>query len=84
MTDTISVRLICFSWVRKALESGEMVLTLPRGATGEDLEREVRTRSGGVLDGIPLRLARNREFVPMSTGLKDGDEVALIPPVQGG
>ncbi|MFQ6675585.1 MAG: MoaD/ThiS family protein [Fidelibacterota bacterium] len=84
MTQTISVRLLCFSWVKEGLGAGEVSITLPEGATGEDLEKEVRSRARGVLDGIPLRLARNGEFVPLRSGLEDGDEVALIPPVQGG
>lgn len=31
-----------------------------------------------------LQVAVNEEFAPQSTPLKDGDEVALIPPVAGG
>ena len=31
-----------------------------------------------------LRVAVNQKYVPNEVELKDGDEVAFIPPVQGG
>lgn len=39
-------------------------------------------RLRGVLD--PVRFAVNEEFEGAAARLKDGDTVALIPPVQGG
>jgi molybdopterin synthase catalytic subunit len=65
---------------------GDEVITLelPAGATaGEVLER-VRKMADMRLTSLPMRVAINREFVSESATLRDGDEVALIPPVQGG
>jgi molybdopterin converting factor small subunit len=33
---------------------------------------------------VSLRVAVNQKYVPEETVLDDGDEVAFIPPVQGG
>jgi molybdopterin synthase sulfur carrier subunit len=37
-----------------------------------------------ILLGSPLLVAVNREYAAADTPLKDGDEVALFPPVTGG
>jgi len=39
---------------------------------------------GGLILGGPLLAAVNREFATPKTALKDGDELALFPPVSGG
>ncbi|GAB4312212.1 MAG: hypothetical protein Kow0059_02580 [Candidatus Sumerlaeia bacterium] len=39
---------------------------------------------GEALARVPLRAAVNQSFVNDGAVLDDGDEVALIPPVQGG
>jgi molybdopterin converting factor small subunit len=39
---------------------------------------------GALLRGGSLLVAVNREYAPAATALKDGDEVALFPPVSGG
>jgi molybdopterin converting factor small subunit len=33
---------------------------------------------------VRLRVAVNRKYIPEKIELKDGDEIAFIPPVQGG
>jgi molybdopterin converting factor small subunit len=33
---------------------------------------------------VSLRIALNQKYIPQETELKDRDEVAFIPPVQGG
>ncbi len=33
---------------------------------------------------VGVRLAVNRKYVPLNHVLRDGDEVAVIPPVSGG
>ena len=49
-----------------------------------DLEKLIRKEADGKLDGVSLRVAVNQKYVPTETVLKDSDEVAFIPPVQGG
>ncbi len=40
--------------------------------------------AGGKLNAIKMRVAVNHSYEPEPIMLKEGDEVALIPPVQGG
>ncbi len=81
---TISVRLRCFSHVRQAFGAAEVVLSLPAGATAAELERRVRARLPDDLASLALRVAINQQIVDDTAPLRDGDEVAVLPPVQGG
>ena len=84
MSEDISIKVLCFSHVQFALGRQELELRLAAGSTVADLEREVRTLGGEALARIPLRAAVNKAFVDSDALLCDGDEVAFIPPVQGG
>ena len=84
MKQAIIVRVVCFSVIKHILRAEELSVALPAGAKGSDLDKHIRAMAGGRLDGIPLRLALNQQFVSSDSELSDGDEVALIPPVQGG
>ncbi len=55
-------------------------LELPAAATLGDLLADARFQA------LPkdALLAVNQSFAPRSTPLRDGDEVALLPPVSGG
>lgn len=80
----ITVKLLCFSHVRHVLGQAEILLELPPGATAADAEARVRHMGGEALASVPWRVAVNQAFTESSAPLADGDEVALIPPVQGG
>ena len=80
----IKVKLKCFSQVKYALGADEMTFELDDGITCSELETIVRQTTEGKLKDIDLRIAINQEYVKDDTELKDGDEVVLIPPVQGG
>ena len=84
MSETLTLQVICHSIIKQALERDQLTVELPRGSIGSDLEKHIRDLAGGQLEGVPLRLAVNREFVSNDTELIDGDEVVIIPPVQGG
>ena len=62
----------------------EMCIRDRDGTTSYEFEKIVRQRSGDKLEGVTLRVAVNQEYVKDDTELYDGDEVVLIPPVQGG
>ena len=74
----------CFSQVRYALEKDELSLELGTGKTTKDVEDLVREHANKKLDGVLFRTAVNRIYIKEPRELKDGDEVAFIPPVQGG
>ena len=80
----IKIKLKCFSQVKYALETYELIFELEDGTTSYEFEKIVRQRSGDKLEGVTLRISVNQEYVKDDTELYDGDEVVLIPPVQGG
>ena len=73
-----------FSHLKYALETDAMTLTVPSGATSADVLAEVRSRLSGTQAEIPLQVAVNQVYAREPVSLQPGDEVALIPPVQGG
>ena len=79
----IKVTIKCFSQVKYALGTDELTLEFEMGKTTSQLEQLIREKAHGKLDGISLRVAVNQKYVPNKVELKDGDEVAFIPPVQG-
>ena len=80
----IKIKIKCFSHVKHALGKDSLDINLKEGATLESLENKVRTKAKGKLNGVSLRIALNKKYVTGDKVLKDGDEVAFSPPVQGG
>ncbi|MBO62082.1 MAG: molybdopterin synthase sulfur carrier subunit [Candidatus Marinimicrobia bacterium] len=80
----MKITVKCFSQVRYALEKDELSLELVPGKTTKDVEDLVREHANKKLDGVLFRTAVNRIYIKEPRELKDGDEVAFIPPVQGG
>jgi molybdopterin converting factor subunit 1 len=86
MTDRqIRVRVKFFAAPREALGTDEIALDIPAGATVNDLIDTLREMYP-VLDSYTrfLSVAVNRAYVGRQTELRDGDEVACLPPVGGG
>jgi molybdopterin synthase catalytic subunit len=75
---TLEVKL--FAMLRERAGSDSVAVELPEGATVGDLLGELAPLIGA----MPVRAAVNREYSLESAELRDGDEVALIPPVSGG
>ena len=80
----IKIRLKCFSQVKYALGQNEIVIEMENGASTDDLEKIVRKKAEGKLNDVTLSTAVNKKYISRNTELEDGDEVAFIPPVQGG
>ena len=80
----IKIRLKCFSQVKYALGKNEIIFELENGAYTDDLEKIVRKKAEGKLNDVALSIALNKKYISKNTELEDGDEVAFIPPVQGG
>ena len=80
----VSVRL--FAVLREAARRDELDVELADGATAGDLVDAVARDAGlgAVVQPGQVVVAVNREYVRAGHRLRDGDEVALIPPVSGG
>jgi molybdopterin converting factor subunit 1 len=79
----VTVRL--FGAVREAVGAKELAVELEAGSTVGDLRARLAARHP-VFDRFGERLAAsvNLELVTPVTELRDGDEVAFLPPVSGG
>ena len=80
---TIAVKL--FALLRDRAGVAETSLDVPPGTTVADAVHLVAERYPATSPMLPRSaVAVNREYVDRSTALRDGDELALIPPVSGG
>ena len=80
----IKIKLKCFSQVKYALGTNEITFELENETSTDDLEKLVRKKAEGKLDDVTLSTAVNKKYISKNIELEDGDEVAFIPPVQGG
>lgn len=78
----VQVRL--FSHARYHFGRDEMTFVLPQNASVSDLIKMLRAAGGDKFKNIPFRIARNHEFAGEDEPIREGDELACIPPVQGG
>lgn len=74
--------LLFASWA-DALGATSVTLTLPADATVADVLRAAAARAGERALPRPL-VAVNHRYAKPETPVRQGDEVALIPPVAGG
>jgi molybdopterin converting factor small subunit len=81
----MQVRILLFAGYRELAGTAELRLELGAPATVEDAVSALRGR-GGALARLPPRPAAavNQVYAPPGQPLRDGDELALLPPVAGG
>lgn len=81
----MTVRTLLFAFYRDLAGADEIEVELPGESRVLDLVAHLRER-GGAWSRLPAQpvVAVNMEYVPLSTPLREGDEVAFIPPVSGG
>ena len=77
------VTVKCFAGARDALARDEFQMDVPEGTTVEVVAEEIRRLSSQLAE-MPFMLALNMEYPPEGTLVKEGDELAVIPPVSGG
>jgi len=79
----ITVKL--FAVLRERAGLGELDLELPEPASVYVAAERIGQRLPMLSELLPrVAFAVNREYVKSDARLKDGDELALIPPVSGG
>ena len=81
----MNVRVRLFASFREAVGSGTLVWEAPPGATVGEVVAALRSAYPGLGPAAERALlAVNQEYVGPELRLRDGDELALIPPVSGG
>jgi len=81
----MKIRVRLFASVKDIIGRREVVLELPEGTTASELLHRLAVDHPRLHALMPsLLLAVNREYVESTRVLRDGDEVAFIPPVSGG
>ena len=83
------MRLLYFAWLRARIGQAEEELTLPTGVRDvAGLLEWLRGRGGGYAEALRdlsvIRVAVNQDYVGRDHPIREGDEVALFPPVTGG
>lgn len=81
----MKVRLLLFAVLRDITGKSEAELSLPEGTRAADVWQTMR-REYASLAGYeqPPLIAINETYARADTALRDGDELAFIPPVAGG
>ena len=81
----LKVRLLFFAVLREIAGRSEEVVELPEGSRAGDVWQRLRDEHAALRDYIqPPMIAVNESYVGVDELLRDGDELAFIPPVAGG
>ena len=73
-----------YAHCKDIVKQDEIELKFTTGETTKDLENKIRKIGGEQIVSMPFRIALNHEFVLEPKKVNESDEIALIPPVQGG
>ena len=79
----MKIQIVLLGQYRLARETNEFVVDLPVGSTAAVAVASARRGAENVIPSVPV-IAINHEQSSLDVMLKDGDEVALLPPVAGG
>ena len=78
------IKIKLFSHLRYILDREELELQIDKDISSDDLKKKILDMGGEKIKGIPFRIAVNQEFISSPVTIHPEDEIALIPPVQGG
>lgn len=84
-TSMIRIHLLFFAVLREITGQAESDLVIRSGSSARDVWESIRSQYPQ-LEAYPLPplTAINMEYVSPESMLRDGDELAFIPPVSGG
>jgi molybdopterin converting factor small subunit len=81
----VEVRVRLFSHLRDLASSGEIILEVPEGTSASDLLRRIYAeRSALEAADKTILIAAGVDFVDRGYIIRPGDEISIMPPVQGG
>ncbi len=80
----MKVRLLFFAVLRDVIGKRDELLELPEGTRAEDVWRRLRDEHRALAEYVQPMTAVNESYVDADEVLRDGDELAFIPPVAGG
>jgi molybdopterin synthase catalytic subunit len=81
----MQIRVLFFAALHEQVGKREITVEVAAPATVGDISRELSERFPGLAGHMrSLMFAVNADYVTLDQALKDGDELALIPPVSGG
>lgn len=84
----VTIRLVLLARLRESLATSEESIGVAAGSRVVDLIGQLRDRGGAwateLAPGRAVRVAINHEMAGNDAPLRQGDEVALFPPVTGG
>jgi molybdopterin synthase sulfur carrier subunit len=83
------VKLIYFAWLRARIGCAEEEIDLPPGVKDvAGLLDWLRSRGSGYAEAVRdlsvVRVAVNQNYVWLEHPIREGDEIAVFPPVTGG
>ena len=83
--ESVTIRVKLFAILRERAGSRELELTRAEGSTVGDASSALAKKIPALEQHLSrVAYAVNQSYVDRSTVLRDGDELALIPPVSGG
>ncbi len=80
----MKVRVRLFASLREIFKSPYLEVEVPDNATVADLVEVIREEAPHLGRGGRFHVTINKDFAEMDAKLKEGDEVAIFPPVGGG
>jgi molybdopterin converting factor subunit 1 len=78
------LKILTFGIARDIIGSSVFSIEITEGASVEDLKQQILIKYPRFESLSSLMIAVNEEYGNTDTLLKEGDEIALIPPVSGG
>ncbi|WP_293444209.1 molybdopterin converting factor subunit 1 [Persephonella sp.] len=81
----MKVKVLYFSSIKDRLKKNNEFFEIEENSTVSDLIKEIQKKYPDLSENLKnIMIAVNEEYADIQKKLKNGDTVALIPPVSGG